>query len=65
MIFPLMVHYEDDPGPYENYGWSISTPGKLSDEKGKLVYANRVLLEMLENGDETFFLDEESDEIEN
>ena len=30
-----------------------------------LVYANRVLLEMLENGDETFFLDEESDEIEN
>jgi hypothetical protein len=65
MIFPLMVHYKDDPGPHENYGWSISTPGKLSDEKGKLVYANRVLLEMLENGDETFFLDEESDEIEN
>lgn len=65
MIYPLMVHYVKDTGLYENYGWSISTPGKLSDEKGKLVYANKVLLEMLENGDETFFLDAESDEYEN
>lgn len=63
IIYPLLVHFEDEE-LYENYGWSISTPGNSTDDKGKLVYANTVLLEMLKSGDETFFLDDESDEYE-
>ena len=41
---------------------ALQTPGEHHDEKGKLVYANQVLVDMLESGDETFFIDNESDE---
>ena len=62
LIYPLMVHFEHSNDFHENYAWSLTTPGEHHDEKGKLVYANQVLVDMLESGDETFFIDNESDE---
>lgn len=65
MIYPIMAaidEKESEKERVENYAWSITTPGKIADEKGKLVYANNVLLEQMEAEDETFFLDIETDE---
>lgn len=65
MIYPLIVSLienNEEIDKYENYAWCISTPGKNDDEKGKLVYANNVLLEQIEKEDDTFFLDNETDE---
>jgi len=63
MIYPIMASIDDnDLERVENYAWSISTPGKIDDEKGKLVYANNVLLQQLEAEDDSFFIDYETDE---
>lgn len=66
MIFPLIVTIDgedsDKKRVEENYAWSISTPGKQNDEDGVLVYANNVLQEQLERDDDTFYLDNETDE---
>jgi hypothetical protein len=65
MIYPIMASIDEKESEnerLENYAWSITTPGKIDDEKGKLVYANNVLLQQMEEEDETFFLDNETDE---
>ena len=65
MIYPIMAaidEKESENDRLENYAWSITTPGKIDDEKGKLVYANNVLLQQMEEEDENFFLDNETDE---
>jgi len=65
MIYPIMVSIDDngsETAREENYAWSISTPGKNDDEKGKLVYANNVLLQQIEEEDDSFFLDNDTDE---
>lgn len=65
MIYPLivsLVENNEEVDKSENYAWCISTPGKNDDEKGKLVYANNVLLAQIEEEDDSFFLDNETDE---
>ena len=65
MIYPIIVSLVENNEiveESENYAWCISTPGKNDDEKGKLVYANNVLLEQIEEEDDSFFLDNETDE---
>ena len=65
LIYPIMVSVTNTDSEIiaeENYAWSISTPGKNNDDKGKLVYANSVLLQQIEEEDDTYFLDNETDE---
>jgi len=59
LIYPLLVKVESSDGAgvlrSKNIGWSLVTPGEATDLDSQLVFANKVLVDQLNEEDESYF----------